>query len=266
MNDTTGLELCVSYYKNGKLREQYWVTCDTKKRQGLYRSFHLRSGTRRKECWYNNGKLHGRFRTWEENGKYLEQGGYTNGMRDGVWKTRYTRLIYIGSLYEINPHHYVYEDDVQLVREDTYNIRKLINQETYSDELVVSSSSKHIPIVFLTKSISRAEAKIWKPITEEKEPGHYAMHCIGEKAPVLPGNSMFYIPRVGQMGMTHIEEAPCRSGYFHYGVKLADSEREFMNMNRERKRDMHIAMFEITLDIDRFSYNVISLLDELTFL
>ncbi len=61
-----------------------WVSCTLATAQTLLGQEHWPDGTLRSTRYVEGGRIH--FITYHENGRVHEQGGFSNGRRDGVWR------------------------------------------------------------------------------------------------------------------------------------------------------------------------------------
>ena len=73
------------FYDWGKtqLKEVYYVIVDTPTKHGPYKSY-WRNGKPQAEATYNNGKLEGLNKQWEDNGDLTFEVNWSNGIRQGI--------------------------------------------------------------------------------------------------------------------------------------------------------------------------------------
>lgn len=88
--DIKGKEECMKearFHKNGVKSMEGKIKQD--KRDSLWTSYYP-TGKKWSECYFKNGKSHGKSFVWYDNGKILQKGFYKNGLLDGKW-TYYNR-------------------------------------------------------------------------------------------------------------------------------------------------------------------------------
>jgi antitoxin component YwqK of YwqJK toxin-antitoxin module len=83
----SGREMKELVYENGQVKERWYVknsNAETTVRDGKYESWY-KTGQKREQGEFVNGKKQGRWISWYENGQKEEEGEYVSGKKHGKW-------------------------------------------------------------------------------------------------------------------------------------------------------------------------------------